>query len=451
MVLIGIFPLLLTVAMAAEFPAIAMDKGSPASQKATVPLVTEYDTAVTALVIEDVMTDLEGVMVDSKEWWPADFGNYGPFFIRLAWHCAGTYRNTDGKGGCGGGRQRFDPEATWADNANLDKARALLWPVKEKYGDGLSWGDLFILAGTTAIRSMGGPIEPPCVGRIDDIDGSASLALGPSEEQEHSAPCPNEGNCQVPLGSTTVGLIYLNPEGPVEEDADGALAPNPDPALTAVTIKDAFNRMGMNVEETLALIGGGHAFGKCHGPCETAPCGTGIGADTFTSGFEGAWTSNPTAWDNEYFKMLADNVGSWEKHMGPGGHWQWRIQSATGANANIMMLTSDVALLADPEFKTIVDRWAADIEPLNTAFAAAWWKLTHSGGRWSDNRKCLGGTTTDGMRDDDTADGTSGTSNDGTGDAGSGDDETKVSSTRDNTLSFSGLFLVIGVASVIMG
>merc|ERR1712048_685709 len=277
--------------------------------------------------------------------WPADFGNYGPFFIRLAWHCSGSYRNTDGKGGCTGGRQRFEPERSWDDNVNLDKARGLLWPIKQKFGDGLSWGDLFTMAGTVAIKHMGGHIEDICFGRIDAQDGTESLDLGPTPQQELVAPCEVNGLCKKPLGSTTIGLIYLNPEGPVEKNADGEWVPNPDPAKSVVDVKDAFSRMGFNDEETVALIGGGHAFGKVHGACPQGPgqsplqnasfpwqgeCGIGPekgkGANTYTSGFEGPWTTTPTKWGNEFFRLLEQR--SWKKVKGPGDRFQWIIEGA---------------------------------------------------------------------------------------------------------------------------
>lgn len=371
-----------------------------------------YDEAVRNLDLEAVKADIEKVLTDSKECWPADFGNYGPFFVRLAWHCSGSYRNTDGKGGCAGGRQRFEPERSWDDNTNLDKARALLVPIKQKYGDGLSWGDLFTLAGTTALRSMGTPIKQFCVGRVDSCDGTDSLDLGPTPEQEKKTPCALNGKCKKPLGTTTVGLIYLNPEGPIAQDATtGVWAPNPDPKLSALDVRDTFGRMDHDDRETVALIGGGHAFGKCHGACPKGAgkspkevfnhphngeipwqglCGTGKGNDTVTSGFEGPWTTKPLYWDNEFYTKLVGH--QWEKFKGPGGHWQWRIKYPTNTeDARLLRLTSDMALLADPGYLSIVEEFAYNITAFDQVFDIAWTKLITKGGSWSGERKCDSG------------------------------------------------------------
>ncbi|CAJ1365055.1 unnamed protein product [Effrenium voratum] len=375
--------------------------GTPPQNYAAVPELPTYDSALKTLDLKAVITDLQAAFTNSQECWPADFGHYGPLFVRLAWHCSGSYRETDGHGGCSGGRQRFEPERSWADNTNLDKARGLLWPIKEKYGDGLSWGDLFILAGTTAIKTMGGPVTEYCAGRIDSPDGTESLDLGPSPEQEKYAPCAVNGTCKRPLGSTTVGLIYLNPEGPVAQQPDGSWAVDPDPAKSAKDVRDAFGRMGMNDSQTVALIGGGHTFGKCHGACPagagpspkedvTNPwpgkCGTGKGTDAFTSGMEGPWTTNPTSWDNEFFNFLLQF--SWEKLQGPGGHWQWRVAGEPKA-AGLMRLTSDVALLHDDSYLSIVKDFANSLPAFDAAFDEAWFKLTTSGGRWSSEKKCI--------------------------------------------------------------
>lgn len=341
--------------------------------------------AVEALDVAAVKADLTKLMTDSKAFWPADFGHYGGLFIRLAWHCNGSYRRWDGRGGCNGARIRFTPELAWADNTNLDKARKLLEPIKAKYGAGLSWGDLIVLAGDTAIESMGGPKIPFCLGRIDDSDGTASLELGPTPEQRAVAPCKaGDGNCENPLGQTTMGLIYVNPEG---------VLGIPEPSKSVAHIRRTFGEMGMNDTETVALIGGGHAFGKTHGACLTGAglgpdkdpknpwpgtCGNstpkGRGKNAFTSGFEGAWTTSPTEWSNEYFNNLLDY--GWEKHKGPGGHWQWRPKAKGGAAApDIMMLTTDIALTKDPSYLADVKRFAADFKALTEEFGAAWYKL----------------------------------------------------------------------------
>ncbi|CAE8587080.1 unnamed protein product [Polarella glacialis] len=396
-----------------------LEHGTPPSGQEAVPDAATYDAALKALDLQAVVADLQLLMTTSQECWPADFGHYGPLFVRLAWHCSGSFRSTDGRGGCGGGRQRFEPERSWADNTNLDKARGLLWPVKEKFGDGLSWGDLFTLAGTTAIKSMGGPVTEYCAGRVDDPDGSESEILGPSPEQERDAPCEIDGKCQKPLGATTLGLIYVNPEGPVAQDEDGKWVPDPNPTRSAADIRDAFGRMGLSDEQTVALIGGGHAFGKAHGACPAGAgpspaeqvsnpwpglCGSGKGNETFTSGFEGQWTTEPTRWNNEFFVHLRNH--NWEKHMGPGGHWQWRPTNAEeGCKvAGLMRLTVDVALVHDRKYAHIVRDFAMYPRKFDHAFDKAWFKLTTDGGYWSKERKCISGKQIPSMRSDDDGD-----------------------------------------------
>lgn len=358
---------------------------------------------------EAVKKDIKALLTDSKEFWPADFGNYGPLFIRQAWHCSGSYRASDGRGGCDGGRQRFDPERSWGDNANLDKPKVLLQPIKLKYGRGLSWGDLFVLAGNVAIESMGGPVLGFCGGRVDDVDGSSSLELGRSLAQRQVAPCPVQGDCPYPLGPSVIGDIYVNPAG---------FMGVPDPGKeTIADIRGVFSRMNFNDSETVALVGGGHAFGKTHGACTgrqtngddadsgtdgpdqddasgagfdpdldpfkpwKGSCGNGTmrgkGNNTFTSGFEGPWTTHPTKWSNTYFKNLL--FFDWQLHTGPGGNPQWRPIPLPGGPqppAGIMMLTTDVANKNDPEYSKLVEAYAADIKVLENDFEHAWYKLT---------------------------------------------------------------------------
>lgn len=351
----------------------------------------EYEAAASSMNLEDIKADLKELFHTSQSFWPADMydtdgdgvktPHYGPFFIRLAWHCSGSYRTSDGRGGCDGGRQMFEPEQSWEDNTNLDKARTLLWPIKRKYGLGLSWGDLFILAGTTAIEDMKGPSLGFCGGRQDDPDGSASLPLGPSSLQDSLYPC-EPGKCTSPLGTTTVGLIYVNPEGVIDEN--GVL--QPDPILSAPQIRDTFGRMGMDDAETVVLIGGGHAFGKAHGAC---PAGAGkppkddpenpwpglCDSGVFTSGFEGQWAGHATQWNNEFFKHLT--FFNWTQSHSPADHTQWKREGYPD-NDIIMMLTSDVALKADPAYNQLVVRYADSSHMLEfrQAFASAWYKLT---------------------------------------------------------------------------
>eukprot|EP01083_Nonionella_stella_P120106 359613_1 len=365
-------------------------QGTPldTSLPATIPDTSEYDAKVADLNIYAVLNDINELLTNSQDCWPADEFiarevSYGPLFIRLAWHCSGTFRETDGVGGCAGGRQRFSPEASWDDNVNLDKARALLVPIKDKYGDALSWGDLMIFAGTTAILNMGGPVTEICAGRIDSSDGTLSEPLITVFDD-----CPVDGNCSAPMGADTKGLIYVNP---------GGVMGDPDPQKSAPRIREVFGRMGMGDVETVALIGGGHAFGKAHGACPLGPgsspeddptnpwpgnCGAGTGPDTFTSGFEGQWTTNPLTWDNEFFIQLIDD--NYTLITGPGGKEQWE-----NANNGYMMLTTDLALVYDDAYKAIVTNFANDISALNDAFAAAWEHLVTDGGAWSTQMKCI--------------------------------------------------------------
>jgi len=372
-----------------------------------VPKTGAYAKALKRLNIKAVEKDLTDLMTANFDYWPngADYNHYGPFFIRLAWHCSGAYRATDGRGGCSGGRIRFEPERSWADNTNLDKARSLLYPIKKKYGAGLSWGDLYTAAGTIAIQSMGGPTKPFCFGRTDEKNGENSKLLAISCYDADGNGEQN-GRC-TGTGSTTPGLIYVNPEGPIARDQK----PRPDPALSALDIQGAFGRMGMNAMEIVALIGGGHAFGKTHGACADVPriagwdpssaerggryekciwngtCGgDGKGANTFTSGFEGPWTNTPTKWGNDFFKGLLEE--KWEKHKGPGGHWQWRTADRASTRKTNMRLTSDLALLHNPIYKALVEIFAKDQSALDNAFAHAWAQLTEAGSTWSKSRKC---------------------------------------------------------------
>jgi catalase (peroxidase I) len=333
-----------------------------------------------------VEADMKDILTDSKEWWPADYGTYAGLFIRLSWHSCGSYRTSDGRGGCDGGGQRFDPERSWPDNTNLDKARRLLEPLKRKYGNGLSWGDLFALAGTVAIKESGGPVLGFCAGRLDFEDNTQTRALGPTPEQEKFAHCEVNGDCKFPLGQNTLGLIYVNPEGPMGQ---------PDPQGAADTIRDVFGRMDWHGRELVALIGGGHTVGKAHGAtkaspgekpsaCPFAPWAGAVGMDAVTSGIEGPWTSEPTKFDNKYFQYLVDF--EWEPITGPGGKHQWQVKGGNGPQApaadpasvamqNVMMLTTDVALMADDEYQEYVREFAQNETAFFEAFATAWYKL----------------------------------------------------------------------------
>jgi len=388
-------------ALLVETPLVCdnMLQGTPPSDEAEVPTAEAYGIRVHFLDMEAVAQDMDAILSDSKECWPADGGDYGPFMVRLAWHCSGTYRNSDGKGGCAGGRMRFEPERSWPDNTNLDKARALIYPLKQKYGDALSWGDLFVLAGQRALIASGAPLTRMCYGRIDDKDGEASKIM--------DEPCDNQGSCSEPHGATTVGLIYVNPEGP-----NGV----PDRAGSVADIRRTFGTMGHSDRATVALVGGGHTIGKAHGACEAGAgqspneafateadgviwqgeCGTGAmkgkGENTVTSGFEGAWTTNPFTWDNEFFvESLASAGNQWTVHKGPGGKHQWK--PAGNPDKNIFRLTADLALLEDDSYRTIVEEFAANETAFNVAFDEAWFKLTTNGGGWSAQAKCDDGST----------------------------------------------------------
>jgi len=363
------------------------------------PMGEDFDYAkeFSKLDIKAVKKEIEVMMTTSQEWWPADYGHYGPFFIRLAWHSAGTYRVHDGRGGAGAGMQRFAPINSWPDNGNLDKARRLLWPIKQKYGKSLSWADLMILVGNCAIESMGLETFGFGGGRTDVWEADETY-WGKEKVWLTNERYTGDRVLEKPLAAVQMGLIYVNPQGP-----DG----NPDPLKSAIDIRETFARMAMNDEETVALIAGGHTFGKAHGAAdpdkyvgpspEGAPLdemglgwknsfGTGIGADTITSGLEGAWTSTPTKWDNNYFKILFKY--EWQLTKSPGGAFQWipTDESATKAvpDAHIagkthapVMQTTDLALRMDPAYEKISRRFAEDLDALADAFTRAWFKLTH--------------------------------------------------------------------------
>lgn len=357
----------------------------------------DYSEAFAKLDFQEVKADVEAVLTNSQDWWPADFGNYGPLFIRLSWHSAGTYRTLDGRGGGDGGQQRFDPLNSWPDNGNLDKARRLLWPVKQKYGESLSWADLMILAGTVGMESMGFKIYGFAGGRTDDWEPDL-VYWGPEVEMLASDRQEKDGKLQRPLGATHMGLIYVNPEGPMGK---------PDPMGSAKNIRTAFARMAMNDEETVALIAGGHTFGKMHGAHNAAKCvgkepgaasieeqglgwknkcGKGHSEDTVTSGLEGAWTQAPTQWTTLYLSNLLNF--EWKQTRSPAGAIQWiptdESLHAIVPDAHVegkfnapVMTTADLALKADPAYKKIAERFLADPEEYRLAFAKAWYKLTH--------------------------------------------------------------------------
>jgi catalase-peroxidase len=361
----------------------------------------EYAEAFKTLDYAALKADLTALMTDSKPWWPADYGHYGPFMIRMAWHAAGTYRVTDGRGGAGSGQQRFEPLNSWPDNGNLDKARRLLWPIKQKYGQAISWADLFILAGNVAIESMGGPVFGFGGGRKDVYQSEGDTFWGAEEiwvdEGAMTRITEEQVELEGPLAAIQMGLIYVNPEGP---------GGDPDPLKSARDMKATFLRMAMNSEETVALTAGGHAFGKAHGakPAETfgkAPAGAAIHQQGFgwltdadeigkghitTSGIEGSWSNNPTQWGGDYFRLLFKY--DYELVESPAGAKQWQpinpdpedmAPDARDPNKRVptMMTTADMALKMDPEFRAISERFRDDQAALDDAFARAWFKLTH--------------------------------------------------------------------------
>ncbi|MDZ4084977.1 MAG: catalase/peroxidase HPI [Bdellovibrionales bacterium] len=357
----------------------------------------KYAEEFKKLDLKAVKADIEKIMKTSQDWWPADYGHYGPFFIRMAWHSAGTYRINDGRGGAGGGQQRFEPLNSWPDNANLDKARRLLWPVKQKYGAKISWADLMVLTGNVAMESMGFKTFGFAGGRTDDWEADL-VYWGSEKKMLESERYKGDRKLDKPLAAVQMGLIYVNPEGP-----NG----NPDPLLAAKDIRETFGRMAMNDEETVALIAGGHTFGKGHGAKKpekcvgaepaaagleeqgfgwTNKCGTGKGADTITSGLEGAWTAAPTAWTHQYLSNLY--AFEWVKTKSPAGGTLWIPK---GGQAKDMvpdahdpkkrhapiMYTTDLALRFDPEYGKITKRFLDNPKEFEVAFAKAWFKLTH--------------------------------------------------------------------------
>ncbi len=358
----------------------------------------DYAEAFKELDLAAVKKDLYALMTDSQEWWPADYGHYGPFFIRMAWHSAGTYRIADGRGGGGTGSQRFTPLNSWPDNANLDKARLLLWPIKQKYGKKLSWADLLILAGNCALETMGFETYGFAGGRADIWQPEEDIYWGAESEWLGDKRYEGDRELENPLAAVQMGLIYVNPEGP-----NG----NPDPVAAAHDIRETFGRMAMNDEETVALIAGGHTFGKTHGAADASKYvdrepaaasieeqslgwrnsfGTGAGVHTITSGLEGAWTTTPTQWSNNFFENLFGF--EWELQKSPGGANQWKPKAGAGAgtvpdahdpslNHAPTMLTTDLALRFDPIYEPISRHFFENPDKFADAFAKAWFKLTH--------------------------------------------------------------------------
>ncbi len=360
----------------------------------------DYRTVVQTLDVDDLTRDVDALMTDSQDWWPADFGHYGPFFVRMTWHAAGTYRVQDGRGGGGRGMQRFAPLNSWPDNASLDKARRLLWPVKKKYGKKLSWSDLIIFAGNRALETMGFQTAGFAFGRPDYWEPEEDIYWGAEGEwlgSQDRYSGSDRTKLENPLGASMMGLIYVNPEGPEGK---------PDPVAAAIDIRETFGRMAMNDVETAALIVGGHAFGKTHGngnpdlmgpEPEAAPLdqmglgwanrnsGTGVGNDAFTSGLEVTWTHTPTKWDNSYLEILYGN--EWELTKSPAGAHQWKPKNDAWANSVPMaqgdgkthpsMLTTDLSMRMDPIYEKITRRWLDHPAELAEEFAKAWFKLLH--------------------------------------------------------------------------
>ena len=359
----------------------------------------DYKERVKSLDLEAVKNDIKVVLTDSKDWWPADYGHYGPFFIRMTWHVAGTYRTGDGRGGAATGAQRFAPLNSWPDNGNLDKARRLLWPVKEKYGNSLSWADLFVVAGNVAIEDMGGPNHGSALGREDIWHPEKDIYWGAEDEWlGDNRYGDTRQDLENPLAAVQMGLIYVNPQGPNA---------SPDPALSAQDVRETFKRMAMNDEETVALTAGGHTFGKAHGaadadeyvsaepegaPIESQGFGwensykSGKGVHAITSGIEGPWTTNPIQWDMDYLTLLFKY--EWECQKGPGGAWQWHpvnceeadmVPQVDGSDEKVlpMMTTADISMKVDPIYREICQKFLADPDTFGEAFAKAWFKLLH--------------------------------------------------------------------------
>ena len=372
-----------------------LNQNSPLSD----PMDKEFNYAeeFKTLDLDAVIKDLHALMTDSQDWWPADYGHYGPFFIRMAWHSAGTYRTTDGRGGSGFGTQRFAPLNSWPDNVNLDKARRLIWPIKQKYGRKLSWADLIVLTGNVALESMGFKTFGFAGGREDVWEPGEDIHWGSEDTWLGNKRYTGDRELEQPLGAVQMGLIYVNPQGP-----DG----NPDPIAAARDIRETFARMAMNDEETVALCAGGHTFGKCHGAASedykgpepegadiaeqgfgwTSSFGSGKGVDTISSGLEGAWTATPITWDNNYFDTLFGY--EWELTKSPAGAHQWKPKDGAGAGTvpdahdpskrhAPFMATTDLSLRMDPAYEKISRRFHQNPQEFADVFAKAWYKLTH--------------------------------------------------------------------------